>query len=61
MSDATQTTVADILRRAGYDLPPEVLADLGHAHALLAAMLARLAPPAPDAEPATVFRPEPPR
>ncbi|WP_237212880.1 hypothetical protein [Falsiroseomonas oryziterrae] len=61
MPDQPQPPVAEILRRAGYDLPAGTLADLGHAHALLQTMLARLAPPAPEAEPATVFRPEAPR
>lgn len=61
MPDATRLPVAELLRRAGYDLPPAVLADLGHAHALLEAMLTRLVPPAPEAEPATIFRAETPR
>jgi hypothetical protein len=45
------------LRAAGHDLPAAALADLAQGDALLRAMLARLAPPEPAAEPATTFRP----
>jgi hypothetical protein len=48
---------AAALRQAGHDLPPETLAALDQGHALLQAMLARLSPPSPDTEPATVFQP----
>ena len=50
--------LAALLRRAGHDLPPDVLADLEHGHTLLRGMLARLADVAPGAEPATTFRPD---
>ena len=59
MTDATpEPPVAAILRRAGYDLPAAALADLGHGYRLLEAMLARLGTTAPEAEPATTFRPD---
>jgi hypothetical protein len=53
--------VAEALRLAGHDLPPEVLASLDAGHALLQAMLARLGATAPEAEPASTFRPDGPR
>ena len=53
--------IAALLRRAGYDLPPAMLADLDHGHTLLRAMVARLGSVAPEAEPATIFRPVAPR
>jgi len=59
MSDTTpEPPAAAILRRAGYDLLPEALADLGHGYRLLEAMLERLGTVAPEAEPATTFRPD---
>ena len=39
-------------------MSPETLADLGHGQSLLEAMLARLGTTAPEAEPATTFRPD---
>jgi hypothetical protein len=53
--------VAAALRAAGYDLPPAVVADAARGHGLLAAALARIGQPPPEAEPATTFRPEPER
>jgi hypothetical protein len=50
--------IAALLRQAGYDLPPATIAELAQPHALLQAMLARLGGIAPDAEPATTFRPD---
>ncbi|WP_372625068.1 hypothetical protein [Falsiroseomonas sp.] len=60
MPDAKpEPEIAALLRRAGYNLPPGMLPDdLDHAHGLLRRMLARLGSPAPEAEPATIFRPE---
>jgi hypothetical protein len=59
MNDAAgRAEVAARLRQAGYELPAEAVADIARGHALLAAMLARIAPQPPAAEPATVFRPE---
>lgn len=54
-------TLAQLLRRAGYDLPPATIAELQRAHELLQAMLARLNAGAPESEPATTFRPDAPR
>jgi hypothetical protein len=54
----SEPEIAALLRRAGYDVPPEVLPDIEHAHGLLRRMLERLGNPAPAAEPATIFRPE---
>jgi hypothetical protein len=54
---APEAPLAEMLRRAGHDLPAEVVADLLPGHALLQAMLARLPSQAPPDEPATVFRP----
>ena len=56
-----EAEIADLLRRAGYDLPPSMLPDLAHAHGLLGRMIARLGQVAPEAEPATIFRPVAPR
>jgi len=53
--------IAALLRRAGYDRPPAATADLGEGHALLRRMIARLGAVAPEAEPATIFRPGAPR
>jgi hypothetical protein len=50
--------VAAGLRAAGYDLPPAIVADVARGHGLLATVLARVAQPRPEAEPATTFRPE---
>ncbi|PWS37585.1 hypothetical protein DFH01_12240 [Falsiroseomonas bella] len=50
--------IAAALRTAGYDLPPTIVADVARGHGLLAAVLARIGPPRPEAEPATTFRPE---
>jgi hypothetical protein len=62
MSDADPVpALAALLREAGHDLPPSRLAGLDHGHALLRAALARLGWPEPAAEPATIFRPMPPR
>jgi hypothetical protein len=59
MPDATaEPPIAAILRRAGYRIPAEHLADLAHGHRLLEAMLARLGTVPADAEPATIFRPD---
>jgi hypothetical protein len=62
MDDASKdAAVAAALRTAGYDLPPDILADVARGHGLLVTALARIAPPQPEAEPATIFRPEPAR
>ena len=53
--------IAALLRRAGYDLPSALVADFDHGHMLLRAMLARLGKVAPEAEPATIFRPVAPQ
>jgi hypothetical protein len=59
MPDATaEPPIAAILRRAGYRIPAEHLADLAYGHRLLEAMLARLGTVPADAEPATIFRPD---
>ncbi len=57
----TPPPVADALRLAGYDLPPETLRSLDEGHARLQAMLARLGATPPEAEPASIFRPDGPR
>lgn len=54
----SEPPIAAALRRAGHDLPPDAMAGLAHGGRLLAAMLARLPAQPPEAEPATVFRPE---
>jgi hypothetical protein len=62
MDDANkEAAVAAALRAAGYDLPPDIVADVARGHRLLVTALARIAPPPADAEPATIFRPETPR
>jgi hypothetical protein len=59
MSDLDpEPPLAAILRRAGYELPAEALVDLDQGYRLLEAMLARLGNTAPQAEPATIFRPD---
>ncbi len=53
--------VAEALRLAGHDLPPETVQALDAGHAKLQAMLARLGGTPPEAEPACIFRPDGPR
>jgi hypothetical protein len=53
--------IADALRLAGHDLPPQTLLSLDGGHALLQAMLARLGATAAEAEQAATFRPDGPR
>jgi hypothetical protein len=57
MPDIPPEPLGTLLRRAGYDLSDATVADLAPGHALLEAMLARLGATAPEAEPATIFRP----
>jgi hypothetical protein len=57
----TPLPVAEALRLAGHDLPPETLRALDAGHARLQAMLARLGQTAPEGEPASIFRPDGPR
>lgn len=57
----TPPPVAEALRLAGHDLPPETLHALDEGHARLQAMLARLGVAPPEAEPASTFRPDGPR
>jgi hypothetical protein len=54
----TDAAVAAALCAAGYDLPPAIVADVERGHRLLVTALARIAPSPPEAEPATIFRPE---
>lgn len=58
---AGEPEITTVLRRAGYDLPAELTADLAHGHALLVRMLARLGTVPAEAEPATMFQPGAPR
>lgn len=54
----TPPPVAEALRLAGHDLPPETLRSLDEGHARLQAMLARLGAVPPEAESAIVFHPD---
>jgi hypothetical protein len=58
MPETPPETLDATLRRAGFDLPKEAVADLARGHELLVAMLARLGSTAAEAEPATTFRPD---
>jgi hypothetical protein len=58
MPDTPPEPLAATLRRAGFDLPDEAVADLARGHDLLLAMLQRLGATGAEAEPATIFRPE---
>ncbi len=61
MPETPAEPLAALLRRAGFDLPAEAVADLARGHELLEAMLGKLGATAAEAEPATIFRPEAPR
>jgi len=56
MPETPTDPLAAILRRAGFELPAETIAELAPGHALLQRMLTRLGTTAAEAEPATTFR-----
>jgi hypothetical protein len=53
-----ETEMAALLRQAGYQAPPEAVAQLAALLPDVRALLARLRPASPLLEPATVFRPD---